>query len=291
MASQTTTSPGSIVRSSIRNNNILEGFSKYLTIDLALTRETVINHLWKVKILLKYIKKPVHQITKDDLRAFLEIVKKKYSVNTYCCFIKTIRRFFRDYLGKRELANFRFPTVPFQPKMLNFSKEDLQRFYNSIEHPIVKMMFLCYCVSGLRRNDVMFLKKNELYMDSRMIIKNNGSSTKHRWITFYNEELANLLHPYLNNRTDSNPRVFPIDKWKTFSKYWKIAQVKTGLNITPKDLRDWFCVEMTNLGVSDRYIDAFCGRVPKTILGRHYTDYSPKKLKHVYDRADLKVFS
>jgi intergrase/recombinase len=85
--------------------------------------------------------------------------------------------------------------------------------------------------------------------------------------------------------------VFPIDKWKTFSKYWKTAQVKTGLNITPKDLRDWFCMEMTNLGVPDRYIDAFCGRVPKTILGRHYTDYSPKKLKDVYDRADLKVFS
>ena len=249
------------------------------------------NHLWKVRFLLGYIKKPVHQITKDDLRAFLEMVKEKYSLNTYSCFIKTIRRFFRDYLERPDLADFRFPTIPFQPKMLNFDKKDLQRFHNNIEHPIVRMMFLAYCVTGLRRNDIMFLMKNELYRDSRMIVKNNGSLTKHRWITFYNEELEKPLHEYLDSREDDNPRVFPVAKWKTFGKQWKLAQRKTGLNITPKDLRDWFCVEMTNLNVPDRYIDAFCGRVPKTILGRHYTDYSPRKLKEVYDKANLRLFS
>jgi len=46
---------------------------------------------------------------------------------------------------------------------------------------------------------------------------------------------------------------------------------------------------MGNLGVSDRYIDAFCGRVPKSVLAKHYTDYSPKKLKAIYDKADLRV--
>jgi len=35
---------------------------------------------------------------------------------------------------------------------------------------------------------------------------------------------------------------------------------------------------MTDLGVPDRYIDAFCGRVPESIVARHYTDYSPERL-------------
>jgi len=48
---------------------------------------------------------------------------------------------------------------------------------------------------------------------------------------------------------------------------------------------------MGNLGVPDRYIDAFCGRVPKSVLAKHYTDYSPKKLKRIYEKADLKVLS
>ncbi|MEM3616817.1 MAG: site-specific integrase [Candidatus Bathyarchaeia archaeon] len=272
-------------------NVALDGFGRFLAIDLAMTRQTVNNHLWKVRYLLAYLKKPLHRITKDDLRAFLEMVRDSYSLNTYSCFIKTIRRFFRDYLGRPDLANFRFPTIPFAPKMLNFDRRDLQRFHDNIEHPVVRMMFLGYCVTGLRRNDIMFLKRDELYRDSRMIVKNNGSQTKHRWVTFYNEELEKSLHDYLDSRKDDNPRVFPVDPTKTFQRHWKLAQDKTGLSITPKDLRDWFCMEMTELGVPDRYIDAFCGRVPKTVLGRHYTDYSPKKLKEVYDKANLRLFA
>lgn len=68
------------------------------------------------------------------------------------------------------------------------------------------------------------------------------------------------------------------------------AREKTGLQITPKVLRDWFCEVMGSLGVSDRYVDAFCGRTPKSVLARHYSDYSPEKLKKIYDKADLKVF-
>jgi len=49
--------------------------------------------------------------------------------------------------------------------------------------------------------------------------------------------------------------------------------------------------ELRRLGVSDRYVDAFYGRVPRTVLARHYTDSSPEKLKEIYDKANLKVLS
>jgi len=182
-------------------------------------------------------------------------------------------------------------TIPFRPKIQSLTKDDLIKFYESINHPVVRMMFINYCVSGLRRSDVLFLLKSELDQEKRMIVKNNGSSTKHRWITFYNSEIAELLHPYLESRKDQNPRVYPIAKWKTFGKQWKKAQEKNGLHIRPKDLRDWFCNEMLRLGVQPMYIDAFCGRVPKGILGRYYVSYSPMKLKEIYDRADIRIFS
>jgi len=286
-------SPGSIVRSRslYSNNNILESFKRFLSIDLALEPVSVINHLCKTRKMLSCFNKPLNNVTKDDIRQFLEMVKENYSINTYSCFIKTIRRLFRDFLNKPELAKFRFPTIPFTPKILDFNKADLQRFYYAIEHDIVRMMFLAYCVTGLRRNDIMFLMLSELNRDMRMIIKNNGSSTKHRWITFYNEELEKTLNEYLDSRNDNNPRVFVVDKFKTFQKHWKIAQKTTGLSITPKDLRNWFCNEMMNLGVPERYVDAYCGRVPRTILRRHYTDYSPNKLKEIYDRAKLRLLS
>jgi len=45
---------------------------------------------------------------------------------------------------------------------------------------------------------------------------------------------------------------------------------------------------MSLAGVPDRYIDAFCGRVPSSVLVRHYTDYSPEVLREVYERANIK---
>ena len=53
----------------------------------------------------------------------------------------------------------------------------------------------------------------------------------------------------------------------------------------------------SHLGISMLYdfsykiIDALCGRVSKTVLARHYTDYSPDRLKRIYDKANLKILS
>ncbi len=48
---------------------------------------------------------------------------------------------------------------------------------------------------------------------------------------------------------------------------------------------------ISELEVQDRYIDSFCDRVPRSILARHYTDYSPQRLKRIYDKAGLTVLS
>lgn len=95
---------------------------------------------------------------------------------------------------------------------------------------------------------------------------------------------------HLKSWKDNNPKLFPFAR-RDERKLWQLAREKTGLNVTPQWLREWFCTEMTNLGVSDRYIDAFCGRVPKSVLARHYTDYSLEKLKEIYDKAGLSVLS
>ena len=61
--------------------------------------------------------------------------------------------------------------------------------------------------------------------------------------------------------------------------------------IKTKRVSDWFCCEHGSCVVQDRYIDAFCCRAPKSILARHYTDYSVRALKEIYDKAKLKVLS
>lgn len=48
---------------------------------------------------------------------------------------------------------------------------------------------------------------------------------------------------------------------------------------------------MIKLGVSDTYIDEFCGRAPKSVLARHYTDFSSEKLKTACERIDLRLLT
>jgi intergrase/recombinase len=83
-------------------------------------------------------------------------------------------------------------------------------------------------------------------------------------------------------------RLFSISDCQ-YKKIWKDAERKSGVQITAQKLRAWFCCEMGNLGVNDRYIDTFCGRTQKTVLARHYTDFNPERLKKIYEEANLKV--
>ena len=82
-----------------------------------------------------------------------------------------------------------------------------------------------------------------------------------------------------------------LKRWRvdTLNHVFKKVYVKTGIRVYPQLLRSVFAREMSLAGVPDRYIDAFCGRVPSSVLARHYTDYSPEVLREVYERASIRI--
>ena len=53
----------------------------------------------------------------------------------------------------------------------------------------------------------------------------------------------------------------------------------------------WFSYQMGLASIPDRYVDAFQGRLPQTILARHYSDYAPEKLIQIYKQANLKILN
>jgi len=131
----------------------------------------------------------------------------------------------------------------------------------------------------------------DIDFQSRMLApKKEGNASKHCWVSFYITETEKTLIEYLENRKDQDPRLFPISQRHVHRIFGK-AERKCGVHITPQLLRDWFCCELGNLGVQDRYVNAFCGRVPKSVLTRHYTDYGPERLKKIYEKANLEVLS
>lgn len=95
-----------------------------------------------------------------------------------------------------------------------------------------------------------------------MIIPSKRSSrTKLSLVSFYNDETKDVLERYLQNRKSKSDKLFPIHR-ERFRKIWTEAHKETEIHITPQVLRKWFSSEMAQLGVPDRYVDAFCGGTP-----------------------------
>ncbi|MBC7126843.1 MAG: tyrosine-type recombinase/integrase [Candidatus Methanosuratus sp.] len=249
------------------------------------TKRTIQSHLNNLRrFLIEFDHK---EVDADDLQKYLFKFKNK---NTYRNHLSTLRVYFREVLKREDLVSqFKFPSVSIMPKIIP-SKEELRRFYEAIFSTKEKALFLMFASSGLRRSELLDIKMDEVDFERRALKPRAEGETKGVWVSFYNQEAEEVLREYLKQRKGSSSRLFPHAE-SGVKTIWKTARVKTGLKITPQVLREWFAQEMSNLGVPERYIDAFCGRMPRTVLARHYTDYSLQRLKEVYDKAGLRVLS
>jgi len=270
--------------------DLTERFKDFVLVDLKRGVKTTYEHVYYIRKFLRQLTKPIDMVSAEDIRQYLKGLNG-LSNATYKNTLGALKVFFRDFLGMPQVvASFKFPRQGFKPKRI-FSREDLQRFYNAFESPKDKALFMLYATTGLRRLEILRLTMGDIDFNTRMITPNgHEGETKKSWLSFYNDEAEKVLKEYLATRKDKSNKVFRMSRDHT-RKFWEKTREKMSLNITPQRLREWFCCEMALLGVSDRYIDAFCGRTPKTILARNYTDYSPEKLKQIYEKANLKVLA
>ena len=272
----------------VQYNDMLSRFRSFLTVDLQLYDSTAIRHVFRIRRFLEYIRMKPRKVTKEDIRRYLAGLKAK-DASTYTNHLAGLKRFYRDYLEMPDLVkSFRFPRKSFKPRIIP-TKTQVQQFYHCLENTLQETIYLTYATSGLRKSELLGLELADVDLAKRMIVPRRGSSSsKNVWVTFFNYEAEDKIREVLE--CSNSNKLFNISK-KGFKKMWVRARNKSGIKITPQVLRDWFCVEMGELGVPDRYVDAFCGRVPRSILARHYTDYSPERLKRIYDKAGLKVLS
>jgi integrase len=271
-------------------DQLLERFRDFQIVDLRRNKRTAYEKVWFIRRLLRTVGKKPDEISKDDLRGYLRQLDG-YSPSYYKNALMALKVFFRDFLGLPEVVNsFRFPNQPFKPKHI-VSKEQIKQFYECLETPKEKALFMLYATTGLRRDEILSLKPENIDFGKRMITPNNHNrETKKSWVSFFNDEAEQALKDYLAAKKPSkSQRLFPMQREEAI-KLWKAARDKTSINITPQRLREWFCSEMVSKGVSDSYVDAFYGRVPKSVLARHYTDFSPEKLREIYEKAKLRIF-
>jgi integrase len=244
-----------------------------------------------IKEKMRYAEKLVdhlddHPLTasKQDLREFVT----QYDDHNA---IKTVRVIYGRYFDSDIADSFKVQPTPPKPKKVP-QKEELQRVYHALDKDTDQVAFLILATSGLRRRELMELTPDDLEPADQAIYPSteDGQTTKRQWLTHYNDEAdARLRDVFSLDSMDADEPLFTCSG-RTLTRHIREASNEVeSLKITPQVLRIWFCNEMNRLGVADRYIDAFCGRTPKSVLAKHYSDYTPRKLQEVYEDAGISI--
>jgi integrase len=267
----------------------LTDFSEFLAVDLRMEKRTVQLHRDTIKYFLKAVGKASSAVCHADVRAYLHVRMKSRSEATVNNDLKSLRRFYRDFLHKPELVmSFRFKQPEFREKHVPSSSE-LKRFIEALPDTGHKALLLTLATCGWRVNEVLPLTWKDIDLENRWLIPvKRSSATKRTGTGFFNGEAEKLLRMlYASRSWKDDEKAFP--SYKTIQRIWNKARMECGVKVMPQNLRQWFCTEMMKLGVASQYVDAFCGRVPSSILARHYLDYSAERLREIHVKSGLKV--
>ncbi len=223
--------------------------------------------------------KPIDEIDANDIQEFMLWARQNRDRKTYGNYLCVFKALFRDYLKQPELvSDYKFPSIVFKPKTIP-SKDEIRVFYNALPELKYKTIFLVLASSGLRISELLTSKID--YKNRMLTPASHSGTNKKSWFSFYNNETAEMMEL-------SDCKSFTLSR-NTITHTFKDTANLTGIEITPQTLRAVFAREMSLKGVQDRYVDAFCGRVPQSVLARHYSDYSPEVLKEIYERADIRI--
>lgn len=267
-------------------DEILDEYEEYATTVLNRSEQTLNQHRRYVGRLLRRAEKPPNAIEKADIIDYLES-EQPMSDSKKSNVLSALRVFFREFIDSDVVDDFEMPNRSPNPTKVP-TKNDLRSFYDVIENPKYRAIFLMYATSGLRSAELLELTIEDIDEDLQMLLPKKQSEVKKTWVSFYNEEAEQAFNEFKPTRNPDDNRLFQATKPTVNRKFRKISQ-QSDVKITPQLLRRWFASEMASLGVDSSYIDAFCGRTPTSVLEKHYLDYSPRKLKRVYDDAGLTV--
>ena len=246
--------PGARLHRPDNNDILLQEFYDFCKVDLGLAEATAKEYTRKMRRFFQAVNMPAASVTAEDVRGYLKPLSGG-SPNSYGNALKPLKRFFRDFMKVDCIVeSFKSGKTALRPVVVP-TRGELRRFFGALRTERARALFLMCASTGLRRNELLSLTRNDIDWERRMVIpSNHDGETKRSWVTFFNEEAELALKEYLATRDDDSPKLFRISP-HTFIRIWKEGYDRTGVKITPQVLRQWFCDELGKLGVPDRYVD------------------------------------
>jgi integrase len=245
----------------------IENYKIFAREELKLEETTLENQKSAIKSFLRHSN---GNINKETVKAYLD---SNDSLAWKSNHLKALRRYVRDFLKLGNwIEEFDFAKANYKPKKDLPSDKQLSLFFNELPYQ-EQLVFLLLYNSGLRIGEILCLQLSNLDFKQNMIDASNvhKGRTKSSWYSFFTSQTAVLIQNYLreNGLLEPDSRIFSVSA-RTVQQTFKSTSEKLQIEIYPHLLRTIFTEKCRKAGIEEDYINAFCGRIPKTVLARHY---------------------
>lgn len=219
------------------------------------------SYLSKTKDVMKYFKKPIEEVTIEELRKFLLIYLKEErklserSVNYYNSVIRFMYEVTMDKLiNKKQLPMYRK-----RRKMKDvLTKEELSTFFNACDNYMYKTIFMLIYGSGLRISEALNLRIEDIDSRKMRIFVRKGKGEKERYTVLPQTSLEMLRkyyqmykpkHPegYLFLNREGNP--LTVERTRVFFRRYR-RKAKIDEKFVVHSLRHSFATDLIERGAT-----------------------------------------
>jgi integrase/recombinase XerD len=226
--------------------------------------KTIKSYNYNAEKFLDYLDKSSQSCDAESVkRYFQNIHDKKYDVST----IRLIKASL-DFLIKNVFEkNFSIEEIPYPkkkktlPKVL--SKKEIKIIFDETKNKKHKLILQMLYSSGIRLNELINLKKEDIDPSRKTILVSQGKGKKDR-ITILSEKLSKELFDYICKTEFKTKYLFESSRAKKYSqktiqKILKKSSKKLNKKVTPHMLRHSFATHLLESGTDIRYIQKLLG--------------------------------
>lgn len=281
-----------VLKLSTENLQALGKFVQYLKLK-AYSESTIRTYRNEFVQLLQLLnKKPVHELTIDELKRYMVFVMEKQGINenTAHSRLNALKFYFEQVLG-REKFFWEIPR-PKKPLLLPkvLSEDELDKLFRGLVNSKHKAMLFTAYSAGLRVSEVAAMKIKDIDSGRMQILIEQAKGKKDRYVTL-SPVLLDILRSYIKNykpkpvvylfESEQTGTSYPV---RTIQKIFYDAKQKAGITkeVGIHSLRHSFATHLLEKGTDIRYI--------KDLLG-HFNIKTTEKYLHVSKKDLVNIVS
>lgn len=214
----------------------------------------------KAKEMTEYFKKPMEEVTTDEIREYLMMLKEKRKLaNKTVNYYNSIIRFMYEVTLDKVLNKKQIPMLKHKRRLCKvLTKEELSAFFDACDNPKYKMIFMLIYGSGLRIGEAANLRVEDIDSKKMRIFVREGKGNKERYTIlpkvslemlreYYKKERPNHPEGYLFLNREGNP--LKIERMRVFFRRYR-RKAKIDDEFVVHSLRHSFATDLIERGAT-----------------------------------------